>query len=207
MAEWKLVERGDMNYYQVDVTGVIMKYSTRKGNALFLKEFKPLLQKQVHGKRINNVDTNRPQSGDGLTSGRDKINLGIKIADCLPVFLFNDRQICAIHCGWRGIAEGIVDAAKGLIKNYQYALGAAIGPCCYEIKSDVKERFSARAPVSIQERKGRSYLDLKTAVKTILGADKLIADLAMCTKCRNDIFYSYRAGDTDQRNYALICRK
>ncbi|OGC42652.1 hypothetical protein A2Y85_01760 [candidate division WOR-3 bacterium RBG_13_43_14] len=195
-----------MYFYQLEIPGAIMMYSTKKGNALFNRRFKPIFQKQVHSHNITNIDENAPVTGDGLISSRKDVCLGLKVADCLPVFLFNEKKICAIHCGWRGIASGIADQAKRFMIDYQYVLGASIGPCCYEIKPDVEKIFADHDPGTIQKRNGRVFLDLKTAVIGVLGRDKLIADLPWCTKCRNDIFYSYRAGDKEHRNYAVICK-
>ncbi len=204
---WKLISREDTRFYQLEASGAIMACSTRIGDAAFLKHFKPIFQKQVHSAIINDVDENAPTSGDGMISGLQDVCLGIKVADCLPVFIFNDRKICVIHCGWRGIAGGIAVTAKEMMIDYQYALGASIGPCCYEIRSDVANAFAAHAPGAVTKMGDRTFLDLKTAVINILGREKLIADLAMCTKCRNDIFFSCRAGDGENRNYAAMVRK
>ncbi len=207
ITDWKIVEEKDVSFYRLEIFGVTMMHSTKKGNAMFLKKFKPVIQKQMHSHTIVNIDEVEPETGDGMISGCRDIYLGIKVADCLPVFMWSKAKICVLHCGWRGIAGGIVDKAKQIMSDYHYAFGASIGSCCYEIRNDVEKIFLKRNPVSIQKRNDKIFLDLKAAVINALGRDKLIADLNICTKCRNDIFYSYRAGDTDQRNYAIIGKK
>ncbi len=172
----------------------------------FLDRFKPVLLKQVHSSIIIDIDRDPDRTGDGLTTERANVRIGIKAADCLPVFLFNDKRLTAIHCGWRSLHAGIVQKAVRLMGDFQYVLGAGIGPCCYEIGGDVAGRFRPDFPAAVLQRDSRQFLDLKQCVRSIMGKDP-DADLDHCVRCRADLFFSFRRGDTDRRNYAVISRE
>lgn len=172
----------------------------------FLGRFKPVLLKQVHSAVIIDIDRDHELIGDGLTTRLANIRIGVKAADCLPVFLFNDERLAAIHCGWRSLYAGIVQSAMRLMGDFQYVLGAGIGPCCYEVRPDVADRFRADFPEAILTRGTSLFLDLKRCVRSIMGKEP-DADLEHCVRCRADLFFSYRRGDTDRRNYAVISKE
>jgi copper oxidase (laccase) domain-containing protein len=167
-----------------------------------MRLFEPVFLKQIHSSIIIDIDVHSERTGDGLISAA-KRNIGLKIADCLPVYLFTPEKICIIHCGWRGIIHGIAREAARLLGEFHYALGASIGPCCYEVKHDVVNQFTQDYQNALQQRQGRHYLDLKAAVINDLGAENLLASLDFCTKCHSEYFYSHRRGDCE-RNYAII---
>ncbi|HWP99423.1 MAG TPA: laccase domain-containing protein, partial [Vicinamibacterales bacterium] len=81
------------------------------------------------------------------------------------------------------------------------AAGPSIGPCCYEVGEEVRERFLAvwgdRAASWFAEgRRGRPHLDLWRAISDQLaaaGVDPAAVHVArLCTACRPDLFHSYR---------------
>ena len=199
---WRLVAGGPSRYFEFVSGARRALYSTKDGADTLIAAHAPVFLKQVHSSTIIDVDASAERIGDGLLS-RHKQCLGIRIADCLPVYLFADDRICIIHCGWRGIAAGIARLAKRRLGRYQYVLGASIGPCCYEVGAEVAAQFTARYPDAVQTRDGRRYLDLKTAVTADLGGQHCLGTLDLCTKCHPEYFYSHRAGDRG-RNHALI---
>jgi|UniRef100_A0A7C4XUV0 copper oxidase (laccase) domain-containing protein len=199
---WKLIEEDGLKYFRLDFKNIVFLYSTRVGPELFLGRFKPIFLKQIHSSIIIDVDKEFSDTGDGLITSGDK-PIGVKVADCLPVYLFNKDKIAILHCGWRSIAGGILGNVRKIMKDYQYVLGACIGPCCYEIKDDVASIFDKKFPGGLIKEKGRIFLDLKKTVFQELGADKIVADLNYCTCCNTDYFYSHRRGDKG-RNYAVI---
>jgi YfiH family protein len=157
--------------------------------------------KQIHSATIIDIDSDRTRTGDGLLTKKRKC-LGIKVADCLPVYLFSNEQICIIHCGWRGIIKGIVKNAKRMMRDFHYALGPSIGPCCYRVQQDVVSLYAKEYGKSIITRDDQHFLDLKSAVRQDLGDETLVASLDLCTYCHPEYFYSHRNGDK-KRNYGL----
>lgn len=201
---WELVKENDIKYFQFRFGNVHMFYSVRSNEKKFLEKFKPIFLKQIHSDIIIDVDSDDNRVGDGLLSQRKNIAVGIKIADCLPVYLFNDAMICIIHCGWRSIIKGIAKNAAELLGNYKYVLGASIGSCCYEVKEDVAELFNKNYKHAIIFKDKKIFLDLKAAVMTDLGNKDLLGSLDFCTECHPEHFYSNRRGGDKKRNYAVI---
>jgi YfiH family protein len=201
--EWKLIEEDNMKFFQFKSGNWIMNYSTIGTDDRFLEHFKPFLLKQIHSDTIINIDNTENRIGDGLITHKKNQFLGIKIADCLPVFLFNEQKMCMIHCGWRGIIKKITQRAKILMGDYKYVLGACIGPCCYEVGDEIAHLFKAQYKNAVINSDKKSFIDLKTAVIEDLGKDRLIGNLDLCTKCHPEYFYSYRRGDMKKRNYSI----
>ena len=199
---WHFISTQKCGYFDFIWNSYHAIYSTKTGQELLVHALKPIFLQQIHSAIIINVDADEKRTGDGLSTITDKC-LGIKVADCLPVYLFSGRKISVLHCGWRGIINGIARKAKEILGDFHYVLGASIGPCCYEIKNDVARSFKSAYPNAIVMRDGRDYLDLRSAVIQDLGAERLVGSLGLCTKCHPELFYSHRGGDT-QRNYALL---
>ena len=53
--------------------------------------------------------------------------------------------VAVLHAGWRGLAEGVVDAGVRALGSGPTAaiVGPAVGPCCYEVGPDVSALFDA----------------------------------------------------------------
>jgi hypothetical protein len=123
-----------------------------------------------------------------------------------------------IHAGWRGTVKGIVgkavlamEQAGSKKENMVALLGPSIGPCCYQVKNDVYSIFNKDGfPEHIFSQKNNSlFLDLKQANAWVLresGINK-IYDLDMCTYCNNDLFHSFRRGDTGKRQISFVSLK
>jgi YfiH family protein len=123
-----------------------------------------------------------------VTSNPDLTPL-VMVADCLPVALVGPGCVAMAHCGWRGLAGGIVAAAAGEVEAEAAAIGPGVGPCCYEVGEEVLTAFDDLDGVA----RGR-MLDL-TAVATALleraGVTAVEAS-GLCTSCNSELFYSHR---------------
>jgi polyphenol oxidase len=192
---------------------------------------------QVHSDIIRFVDSPvEPQlAGDGMITATPGLFLGLQTADCLPIILVDPkrRAIGVFHAGWRGTVKRIVEKGVGEMRRRLGSrpsdLKAAIGPgihgCCYEVGSEVREKFesqfayaaklfreveesdpvrekypmlflTARAPGhSVLPKK--IFLDLVEANRQQLLAvgvpAKSIEASPLCTNCRPDLLFSYRA--------------
>lgn len=202
--KWRLTAQGKAEYFEFKKSEHHAIYTTKHGQDNLVRGLNPIFCKQIHSKIIVDVDSAGEVTGDGLLSSTGRC-IGVKVADCLPVYLFAQGKICIIHCGWRGIIEGIAREAKKILRNFHYVLGASIGPCCYEVQQDVAAIFIEKYAAAVKRRKGNYFLDLRAAVAQDLGTASLIGSLDLCTKCHPEYFYSHRLGD-GQRNYALITK-
>ncbi len=96
----------------------------------------PLWLKQVHGKKVisrdNGIDS-EPEA-DAIFSKQTGQVCGVLTADCLPVLFCNKAgtKVAAAHAGWRGLAEGVLEATVSAMDcdpcDLMAWLGPAIGP-------------------------------------------------------------------------------
>ncbi|EYE88418.1 polyphenol oxidase [Fervidicella metallireducens AeB] len=162
--------------------------------------------KQVHGDQFyvvsnGNYSSVVESSGDAIITGEKGIPIGIFTADCAPILLVDkeNKLIAAVHAGWKGtylkIAERVLNhmfANMGTNPvNVLAVIGPSIGPCCFEVKEDVADKFEFTV-----KRNNKIYVDLwKENRKQLLNMgllEKNIAIANLCTYCNNDLFYSYR---------------
>ncbi len=168
---------------------------------------------QIHGDNIYCIkEDNIPQhpipQTDGLTTNIPGICIAIKTADCLAVFILDTKNkvISLIHAGWRGTAACIVQKAvakMGAVYNSNptdllIGFGPSIGKCCYKIGDEVISQFEKFAYGKELIKNG--CLDLQQAnKKQLLEAgvlEKNIIHNQYCTYHHQDIFFSYRRGET-----------
>ncbi|MBD0338894.1 MAG: laccase domain-containing protein, partial [Thermoleophilia bacterium] len=144
----------------------------------------PLL---VHSARV--VPANgRGEEADAIWTDERRRPLLVVTADCLPVALMRvdgPPALALVHAGWRGLSDGVVGAAAGVLGGELAAVvGPGIGPCCYEVGPEVTERFGADGPT----------LDLRAVVEGALrraGVER-IDHVEACTACDEDRFFSHR---------------
>jgi YfiH family protein len=120
-------------------------------------------------------------------------------ADCLPVALSGPGGVAMLHCGWRGLAAGIVAAGVEAVGATSAAVGPGIGPCCYEVGPDVLDAFSALGAGIAADR----MLDLSEVARRLLRAAGVerIEVAGLCTSCKPELFFSHRrdAGRTGRQ--------
>ena len=120
-------------------------------------------------------------------------------ADCLPVALAGPGGAAILHCGWRGLAAGIVAAGAAAIEASEAAIGPGIGPCCYEVGEEVLDAFPDLGEGIAEGR----MLDLAAVAKRLLeraGVGR-IQSAGLCTRCEPELFFSHRrdAGKTGRQ--------
>lgn len=156
--------------------------------------------RQVHGTRVLTVDrAGEAGEGDGLMTSRPGLPLAVRTADCVPVVVHADEAVAVIHAGWRGLAAGVIGTTLSAFQSkgttpVRAAIGPAIGPCCYEVKEDVAQRFSDSRSTTTW---GSGSVDLwKAAAAQLDGLEVWRADL--CTMCEPQ-FHSFREDGTEMR--------
>jgi len=172
--------------------------------------------KQVHGTGVLILDRDEAVSGEDGRSPADAmitnlagVALMVKQADCQAVILFDPENmvIANVHCGWRGntanLLAKVVDAMRASFgcapAALRAAIGPSLGPCCAEFTSyetlfpEHFRRFMVK----------RSRFDLWEVSRWQLlqaGLRKNRIEIAgMCTRCRRDLFFSYRGEGTTGR--------
>jgi polyphenol oxidase len=120
-------------------------------------------------------------------------------ADCLPVALSGPAGVAMLHCGWRGLAGGIVARGAAAVEATDAAIGPGIGPCCYEVGPEVLDAFAHLGEGIASDR----MLDLPEVARRLLGAAgvRRIESADPCTRCNPELFFSHRrdAGRTGRQ--------
>jgi polyphenol oxidase len=149
---------------------------------------------QVHGNDVKQWNA-RPDGGelekvDAHVTSRDDIALLVLVADCVPVALAGGDQVAMVHCGWRGLAGGILVHALGRFDELPaVAIGPGIGKCCYEVGEEVLAEFASYPDAA----EGR-MLDLRAIARKQLETAGVtrIEDVDYCTSCHPELFFSHR---------------
>lgn len=182
---------------------------------------RPLWLNQIHSNKIVRVEDIDPSdsiqntSADGtITSLIDQACV-VMTADCLPVLLtdLNGEQVCAVHAGWRGMADGILEKAVSEFKTQPSNLLAWCGPCIgvdhFEVGLEVKTQLSGPEDAyRSHQDPNKTYADLK-----LLAAFRLEAVgvkhcylSSHCTYADAESFYSYRRDGQTGRMATLIVK-
>jgi YfiH family protein len=189
--------------------------------------------KQFHSDVIHLFETpsTDPCRGDASITNRPGLLLAIQTADCVPILLVDPkkRAIAAIHAGWRGTLARIASKTIGKMqmhfgtnpRDLLAAIGPSIGPCCYEVGTEVATQFLSqfpdapgyfdefrtgdepnpiqwlnRMPPGHQPPPKGVLLDLRKANRSQLLAAGLrpqnVHTIDLCTACRPDLLFSYR---------------
>ncbi|MGH2983664.1 MAG: polyphenol oxidase family protein, partial [Solirubrobacterales bacterium] len=144
-------------------------------------------------------------AADGHATARVGLAPLVFVADCLPVALAGPGGVAMIHCGWRGLAAGIVERGVEEVEARAAAVGPGIGPCCYEVGEDVLAEFSELDGVA----SGR-MLDLTAAARQLLERAGVgsIASADLCTSCNPELLFSHRRdGERTGRQAGLVWKE
>jgi YfiH family protein len=127
---------------------------------------------------------------DGHVVRRPGLAPLVLTADCLPVALAGPGGVAMLHCGWRGLAAGIVARGASAVEATSAAIGPGIGPCCYEVGAEVLEAFADLGEGIAADR----MLDLPEVARRLLdraGVEE-VESAGLCTSCEADLFFSHR---------------
>ncbi len=155
---------------------------------------------------------------DGFVTKTKNLALVLTFADCQPILAYDPVAgvLGMAHAGWRGTVGGVAGALIASMeiegsrpRNIIAGLGPAIGACCYEVGWEV----AAQAEVWqggtswLAEGNGeRPHFDLDAANEAQLrqAGVRTIERAGVCTACRTDLFYSYRAERPVTGRFAMM---
>ncbi len=192
-----------------------------------------LTVRQVHGNDILVLDEPNPDLShflgiecDAVITDQPGIMIGILVADCYPVLLFDPEKkaAAAVHVGWRGAAAGIIGkTVQALVDNFdcrpsrlQAAVGPGIGAHRYEVDRPVRDAFRQGVgdweEVAREVALGKWQLDLRQSCLRQLAAAGLDPVLVVATEedtcCHRELFFSYRRdnGQTGRQMGFIVLR-
>lgn len=176
----------------------------------------PAWLQQVHGIAVVEADPTQVVTADASWTSTPGIACAAMTADCLPV-LFCDRaghRVAAAHAGWRGLANGVLEAT---LDRFQVPsedilawLGPAIGPKVFEVGPEVREAFVEQLPQAAQAfvpsyNAGKFLADIYELACLRLAARGVTAVYGggLCT-VNDPRFFSYRRNPRTGRFASLI---
>ena len=158
---------------------------------------------QVHGTELRVWEEPPPPGGDGYgapgaelprvdghLTRRTGLGLLVLVADCYPVALAAPGRAAMLHCGWRGLAGGILErAVERFGEPPAAAVGPGIGGCCYEVGDEVLEVLADLDGVS----SGRMF-DMRAIIDLKLRAAGVgdVQHVDHCTSCEPHLYFSHR---------------
>jgi polyphenol oxidase len=167
-----------------------------------------VIGRQVHGAHVINHETFADgmlftEDADGHITRVVGTLLAVSIADCVPVFIVDERQrmVGALHAGWRGIAAGILGRGIKCMGGSPAAMHVHFGPAicgeCYEVGAEVHTALGLPDPGS------KATVNLRAVLsEQALGAGVPEANITTsrhCTRCGESPFFSHRAGHPERQ--------
>jgi YfiH family protein len=210
--EFDLRDRGSFGSRDASENWNLFSETIGKGSDVIVE------MEQVHGKvvkSVNSADKDKYQIGDkwfklegcdGLISNDSCVLLTARVADCVPVYLYDKTRgaIGLIHAGWRGTVAGIVQTGiqqmreEYGVSSYDITvyMGPSIEKSCFPVEHDVYKQF-ARWMDSDRSSADDGKVDLRETIKRQalemgVPANRIFAS-GFCTSCSSDLFYSHRA--------------
>ena len=195
--------------------------------------------RQVHGSAVCVIRDGSslpavPPEADVLVSNAVDVAIAVRAADCVPILMADPATgaVAAVHAGWRGTAARAAASALEALRrefgtqptNVVAAIGPSIGPCCYQVGSELVDAFAAagherylidRWFSTPPPRRGsyeRPQLRLNVAGanrdQLVLAGvpDAQIYDVSLCTAMHLDALTSYRAEKENAGRIAGVIR-
>ncbi len=177
----------------------------------------PIWLNQVHGVDVVEASQvlNTP-AADASYTRKPGVVCCVMTADCLPLLLCDrgGQVVAALHAGWRGLADGVIEACVARMgrpaAELMAWLGPAIGPRAFEVGGEVRQRFLACDPAAAAAFEptlaGRWLADIyllarqrlqRAGVEEVYGGQR-------CTYEERDHFFSYRRDGVTGRMASLI---
>ncbi|MEE8306486.1 MAG: peptidoglycan editing factor PgeF [Gammaproteobacteria bacterium] len=177
----------------------------------------PRWLEQVHGPAVIHLDDPHHGSrGDAAVTATVGRVAAVLTADCLPVLLADrgGTRVGVAHCGWRGLASGVIEeavVAMGVSSGELIAwLGPGISQGAYEVDATVRDAFLALDPAHegcfMENANQRWQANLYALARRLLAASGVdaISGGGFCTYYDHRRFFSHRRQGACGRMATLI---
>ncbi len=222
-------------------------YNTVVSNRLLLQSeldlpAEPIWLNQVHGTTVlsfteiansdfnpgSNLGSNQgftaaeSNCADAIVSFEQNTVCAVLTADCLPLLVtdLHGTRVAAIHAGWRGLRDGIIERTIATLncdsEKLLVWIGPAISRAVFEVDDTVRDEFitidlSAESAFSNDYKNnqiGHWLMDLVVLAKQRLLScaipENAIYGGNHCSYLEQDLFYSYRRNAITGRMASLI---
>lgn len=180
--------------------------------------------KQIHADQVHLLDRKSTSNhfntseivlnGDAVVTDLPCKNLVIQVADCQAVILYDPRRHVAanVHSGWRGSIRNILGKTVNVMKKHFNSnskdivagIGPSLGPCCAEFVNYHREIPEKFWKYKITENHFNFWSLSRDQMKSEGILDENIETSEICTKCRTDLFFSYRGEKVTGRFSSVI---
>ena len=181
----------------------------------------PAWLEQTHTNRCVVIEEDSNRLADAAVTRQHNTVLAIMTADCLPIVITNHQgtEIAAIHAGWRGLANGIIESTLSQMHSDPSDLIAWVGPAicqrCYETGDEVQNIFTEQYPFTqsaFQYHQHRLYANLPEMAEMVLkhhGVSQVYQSKQCTFETKNEKniknkYYSYRHEKQTGRIVTLI---
>ena len=194
-----------------DRTKVLAKRDALRQNYNLPSE--PAWLEQTHTTDCVIVEEDSNRHADAAITRQKNQVITVMTADCLPILLcdLNGTEIAAIHAGWRGLANGIIENTlnKMHAKNLSAWIGPAICGKCYTIGEEVMQTFINNYPYTqptFTINNSQIFANLSAMAELILKKAGInnISQSNICTFENADTYYSARKKPITGRIATLI---
>ncbi len=181
----------------------------------------PQWLEQTHSNRCILVEETSSRNADASITRTPNQVLAIMTADCLPIMLCNQQgtEIAAIHAGWRGLVNGVIENTLIQLKSAPQEVMAWIGPgichSCYEVGDEVRNSILEKIPAATtcftpslastgQVPKWMANLPQLAELILLHAKVNAVYQSNLCTFEEPEKFYSYRRTPQTGRIATLI---
>lgn len=192
--------------------------NTRSIQKILNTTTKPLFFKnQLHGIEISAIKkklTDENFYGDIFMTNLKEIPLGIRIADCASILLFDPvkRIIANIHAGWKGLAKRIIrhtirqmaEKFNSKPENIFAGISPMLGVCCSVFSNPLIELPKFLHNYIAEENHVNLWAIAEGQLRECGVKQSHIENPRICTFCNPEHFNSFRRDKTDERFCTLI---
>jgi len=176
--------------------------------------------KQKHTRRVEIITDSVRGAADDLIEADGMISpdsadvLAVTVADCMPVYLHDEKTgvRALLHSGWKGTGIAL-EALKIMHSTFGCrpedvvaVLGPSIGSCCYNVDAVRAAQFENEwGEPGVKKRGGNFYISLRGANRQMLetaGISEII-DIDECTCCGHNLG-SYRREGPDAFSQMMV---
>jgi YfiH family protein len=107
----------------------------------------PCWLQQTHSTTVVTLESDQNREADSAITRKADTVAVVMTADCLPILLCNrsGTEVAAVHAGWRGLLDGIVETTIEKMQSPANDLLAWIGPAIsqpkFEVGDEVRQAF------------------------------------------------------------------
>lgn len=205
-----------------DDAAAVLENRRRIAQAVGIDHQRLVAGQQVHGDAVAvvgekhlgrgsaSIDTAIP-GVDALITNVPGVPLSSYYADCVPLFFLDPvkKAVGLAHAGWKGTVQSVgAKTIQQMRANFGcypedilVGIGPSIGPCCYQVdrrvidqvaanfvfwRKVVKDCGDSRGMLNLWEINKRVLIDAGVKAENITVS-------GVCTMCRQDLLFSYRA--------------